>query len=73
MLTGSVVSDALQGDVNLDGTVNIRDVTLMQRALAQYETLSPEQCMAADTNGDGSVTVEDATALQRKIAEFPDD
>ena len=73
VLTGSVVSDALQGDVNLDGTVNIRDVTLMQRALAQYEMLSPEQCMAADTNGDGSVTVEDATALQRRIAEFPAD
>ncbi len=73
VLTGSVVSDALQGDVNLDGAVNIRDATSMQRALAQYETLSPEQRMAADTNGDGSVKVEDATALQRKIAEFPDE
>ena len=72
-MTGSVVSDALLGDVNLDGTVNIRDVTLMQRALAQYETLTPEQRMAADTDGDGSVTVEDATALQRRIAEFPAD
>lgn len=73
VLTGSVVSDVLQGDVNLDGAVDIRDVTLIQRALAQFETLTPEQCMTADTDGDGSVTVDDATALQRKIAEFPDE
>lgn len=73
VLTGSVVSDVLQGDVNLDGAVDIRDVTLIQRALARFETLTPEQCMTADTDGDGSVTVDDATALQRKIAEFPDE
>ena len=73
VLTGSVISDALQGDVNLDGAADIRDVTCLQRALAHYEALSPEQCMAADMDGDGSVTVDDATALQRKLAEFPDE
>ncbi|MEE0958386.1 MAG: RICIN domain-containing protein [Ruminococcus sp.] len=40
------------GDTNLDGSVDIRDVTAIQRHIAELETLNEEQLALADTNGD---------------------
>ena len=62
--------DAMIGDVTGDGKVNVRDVTAIQRHLANINTLSGKQLRAADTNADGKVTIEDATLLQRYLAEF---
>ena len=59
-----------KGDVNGDGNVNINDVTMIQKALAEYITLDEFQKKAADFDGDGRVTVSDATALQKKLAEL---
>ena len=58
------------GDVNLDGVISIRDVTAIQRHIADLETLSDLQLVAADTNGDGKVTIDDATYLQMYLAEY---
>ena len=58
------------GDANLDGEVDIRDVTAIQRHLAGFKTLTGEALANADTNGDGVVTIEDATHLQMYFAEY---
>ena len=63
-------SPYLPGDANLDGRVDIRDVTAIQRHLAQLEPFSEEQHLPADTNGDGEINIVDATHLQKYLAEF---
>ena len=61
------------GDVNLDGTINVHDATMMQRATIQLDTLSDWQKILADVDGDGSVNIMDVTCVQRYIAEFSGD
>ena len=56
------------GDVNMDGKLNIRDATLIQKSAAKMETLDDIQSLLADYNGDGKVNVKDATAIQKFIA-----
>lgn len=58
------------GDVNLDGIVDVRDVTVIQRHVAEYELITGEPLAFTDTDNDGNVTVADATLLQRYLAEF---
>ena len=60
---------ALTGDVNLDGTVDINDATMLQRYLAELLTLTDEQLLAADVNRDGNVNVNDVTQIQRILCE----
>ena len=62
--------DILIGDANLDGTINIKDVTAIQRHCAEYESLTGNAATAADVDGDGSITVNDATCIQLYLAEF---
>ncbi len=56
------------GDVNMDGKLNIRDATLIQKSIAKMETLDDIQSLLADYNSDGKVNVKDATAIQKFIA-----
>lgn len=58
------------GDTNLDGLINIGDVTTIQGYLAEFELFSDDQLALADTNGDGKVDIGDATHLQKYLAEF---
>lgn len=58
------------GDTNGDGTVNICDVTALQRHLADLTTLTDSELAAADANGDGVVDINDATYLQMYLAEY---
>ncbi len=58
------------GDTNLDGNIDVRDVTAIQRQLAETEMLNGDQLLTADVDGDGVVTVADATLLQMYLAEF---
>ena len=58
------------GDVNLDGRVDIRDVTAIQRHIAEIEPLSGQALALADVNGDGEVDIDDATHLLMYLAEF---
>ena len=60
----------LIGDTNLDGIINIGDVTAIQRYLVELEMFTDEQIALADTNGDGIVDITDATHLQKYLAEF---
>ena len=56
------------GDIDLDGEVTITDATLLQKYLAEIETLTDEQLSVADANADGHVDIKDATYIQLKIA-----
>lgn len=58
------------GDVNCDGSIEIIDATLIQRALANLNTLNPISLEAADYDRDGKMTILDATWIQRKLARF---
>ncbi len=53
------------GDANLDGVVNVKDSTLVQKYSVGLSTLTAQQKTLADVNGDGVVNVVDATTIQK--------
>ena len=67
---GDITPSGTIGDSNLDGIINIRDVTAIQRHIAELELFSDEHLVVADTNGDGEINVSDATHLQMYLAEY---
>lgn len=58
----------LYGDVNLDGKIDVNDVTLLQRYIAGEPVLTDESVKAADFNKDRIIDVLDVTAIQTFIA-----
>ncbi|MCH5299409.1 MAG: leucine-rich repeat protein, partial [Ruminococcus sp.] len=64
------VQDKLIGDVNLDGTVDIKDVTYIQKYLASLIFLNDYQLARADTNNDGNINIKDATAIQEFLVQL---
>lgn len=58
------------GDTDGDGSVSITDVTLIQRYLAELDTLEGIYLHAADANQDGSVDISDATVIQMYLADY---
>lgn len=56
-----------KGDVNLDGSLSIDDVTLLQKYISNLVTFSEKQMLVADVNYDGVINIDDATALQEII------
>ena len=58
------------GDVDMNGEVEIIDVTILQRYLVELDELSYEQLMLADVDDNGDVEVIDATILQRYLADM---
>jgi len=63
------IKKAVTGDLNFSGSPDIEDVTLLQRALAEFCELTPAQAAIADADGDGTVKINDCTAMQRMLAE----
>ena len=64
------------GDANLDGVVNIKDATLIQKHIAGIATIDEKAIDLADADASGSVNVKDATLIQKFVAgivtEFPE-
>ena len=58
------------GDTNGDDKIDINDVTVIQRCMAEYIELTAELEAVADVNGDDKVDINDATHLQKYLAEF---
>ena len=58
------------GDTNLDSSINVHDVTAIQRHIAELAIIDDKLLAVADANGDGVVTIDDATFLQTYFAEF---
>ncbi len=56
------------GDVNMDGKMNIRDATTIQKYAAMMIEFDETQKKLADYNGDGKINVKDATMIQKKLA-----
>ena len=58
------------GDANADGSVNINDVTAIQRHIAEMETLAGINLYVSDIDRNQTRDISDATLLQRYLAEF---
>ncbi len=60
--------DAVIGDANGDGSVNMKDILLLRRILAGAAEPTPEEAARADVNGDGSFNMKDILLLRRIVA-----
>ncbi len=65
---GDKVVVGILGDADTNEEVNIKDATIVQKAVAKQATLDDNQNLIADVNADGLVNVRDATAIQKFIA-----
>lgn len=72
-LSASPVAPYVLGDANGDGAVTIRDVTAIQRHLAELQMIDAARFPAADVNQDGFLDISDAMLLQMYLAEYFDD
>ena len=68
---GAALPPALVGDVNCDDSVDILDVTLIERYLIDNVVFVDNQKVVADYDRDGDISVIDATWIQRKILAMP--
>ena len=62
---------SLPGDINSDGSVNLKDVVLLARYVAGWENLTVNEA-AIDINGDGLVDLNDVNHLARYLAGWKD-
>lgn len=58
----------LPGDANVDGVVNIKDATYIQKYLAKLCELSEDGELNADANFDNVINIKDATYIQKQLA-----
>ncbi len=58
----------LWGDVDLDGNVNVKDATAIQKYLVKTISLNDKALIQANVNGDAKVNIKDATEIQKKVA-----
>lgn len=63
-----IAGDYILGDVNDDGSVNIKDVTILRRYLANWTDYQNIVKMAADVNVDNEINIKDVTILRRYLA-----
>ena len=57
-----------KGDVNHDNTVDIEDVTLIQKYLTRMEITGTFDEKLADVDGDGKILINDATRIQIQLS-----
>lgn len=60
------------GDVNSDGAVDMKDILLIQKNMAELIEFTPDEKYCADVNGDGNVDLADILLIQKHIAELLD-
>ena len=56
------------GDVNMDGDIDVTDATLISEWLGHTIVLSNAQNLLADANYDGTISIQDATYIRKLIA-----
>ncbi|MGN1480309.1 leucine-rich repeat protein [Porcipelethomonas sp.] len=57
------------GDVNMDGTVDNQDVTILQNYILAKITMNSDQCILSDLNFDGQINVFDLTVLKQRVSQ----
>ncbi|MBR3988626.1 MAG: starch-binding protein [Clostridia bacterium] len=70
--TTAPVVEYLYGDVDLDGKINVKDATQIQKYAAKLVDLDEVAFVQADVTGDIKVNVKDATAIQKFVAKIID-
>lgn len=58
------------GDVDLNGSIDIKDATLIQKYLADIEMLDATQLGVADYNQDNQINIMDATEIQKYLVSY---
>ncbi len=66
----AAVSEIFYGDANGDGIINIRDVSYIQKVLAEDETENNEFSYVADVCQDMNINIMDVTTLQKYLADI---
>ena len=70
VISGLPMGDFEMGDIDLNGVVEILDVTALQRHLAHLTTLSEKQLALADVDHNGYPDITDGTRIQRYLAKL---
>lgn len=72
VITATGASKALYvtGDVNMDGSFDVQDATVVQKYVSHTRTLSDDQIILADYNGDGRIAINDVTSIQKAVLGF---
>lgn len=60
----------IPGDTNLDGKVNIKDATLIQKVAALLVSQPDHYMETSDVDLNGAVNVKDATVIQRFLVDY---
>ena len=68
MSASSAIRPLYRGDVDNNGRINIRDVSMVQKGLANVINLTKRELFTADVNGDGETDIQDATLIQKRTA-----
>ena len=63
-----LVPDSVKIDLDGNGKLNIKDVTVLQRGLVKMTELTDEQLAVSDCNYDGTFDINDITMLQKHLA-----
>lgn len=66
----AVYKELILGDANLDGKVNVKDATLIQKAIAKITSLEGDNFTTADVNADEKLSIQDATNIQKYAANY---
>lgn len=64
--------EIIPGDVNGDGVIDIKDVSLVMRHILGIQKLGESGKEAADVNGDGKVDIIDTTLIMRRALDIID-
>lgn len=67
VMQSPVSAAALMGDVDVDGSVGVTDIVLLQKYLIGKETISEEAYQNANLINDNIVNIYDFVALKRKV------
>ena len=67
MIIDDIVDDAPLGDVNLDGRITLKDVTLIKMHVMGQVDFSDAQLAAGDVNKDNTVDLKDANQIRKFI------
>ena len=68
--TTTGVAEYMYGDADLNGKINVKDATTIQKFAAKMLALDEEAKIQADVTGDMKVNVKDATSIQKYIAKI---